>query len=223
MVNLYLQKDRPFETNRFLGVVVTGTEEQRHTGILYRTEKDGEVSFLHLGFHYSLLRTTLKDDYCWLPLEGFDEDEQQSLAMWFHSIWENNGSRVPYGINFSTSRHFNSSGAFTASFDDGGLTCATFVLAIFQDFGFTLIDSSSSYRRDDDILFQDKIVSLLADHAPPEYVASQRDFIGIAARYRPEEVAGSASSFSEAALTFETAVGLGEDVLSGMRALGALR
>ena len=156
MVDLYLQKDNPFNGAQYIGVAITGSRDQRHTGLFYKTDLNQLPSFLHLGFHFQLRNEAIKDHYCWLAFEGFDLVEQQSLAIWFQTIWNANENRIPYGINYANGSHFNSSGAFTGSFDDGGLTCSTFILALFESYGFSIIDPATSYRRDDDVAWQKK-------------------------------------------------------------------
>jgi hypothetical protein len=223
MVDLYLQRENPFSDPHFIAIAITGSEAQRHMGVFFRTELQKGAFLLHLGFHYELCLEPVKGRYCWLPMNGFDSEEQQALALWFETIWEINGHKVPYGINYSASRHFNNQGAYAASDEDGGLTCATFVLAIFEDQGYTLIDTATSYRRDDDVDWQRIILTALADRAPHEYIERQSDFLGIAARYRPEEVAGAATVNRGVPIQFDTAVDLGVMVLSQMRELGALQ
>lgn len=213
MVDVYSQKEVPFDGENFIGVVVTGDETQRHAGIYYNTGIDNSNHFLHLAFHYRLRRDNPESSHCWLPLDGFDIDEKLSIAIWIDSIWNTNHNRVPYGINYSNSIHFNNTGAWTASADDGGLTCATFILAIFSDFGFPLVDTASSIRRDSDQIWQSKILETLSNFAPPEYIEKQRNHIGQSARYRPEEVVGAASLYSGNAVQFDAAIEVGELVL----------
>lgn len=223
MVELYLQKNSPFSGAEFVAVVVSGSEEQRHAGLFYCLGGEEEVCFLHLGFHYQLRREIPKEHHCWLKLTGFDAIERQSLATWIDAIWKENGNRVPYGINYSNSKHFNNKGAFIAADDDGGLTCATFLLALFQDYGFPVIDTATSYRRDNDVEWQKKIIDCLSGFAPKDYIESQKEFLGIAARYRPEEVAGSVSALIDEPLDFDTAINLGAIVLTKMGELGAFK
>lgn len=222
MVNVYLQKETPFDDKNYIGVAITGSESQRHTGIFYNTGLGEGDHFLHLAFHYRLQRESLCDECCWLPLDGFESEERETLALWFDSIWKQNGHRIPYGINYSNSTHFNNVGAWTASSEDGGLTCATFVLALFQDFGLPLIDISSSYCRDSDGVWHAMIIDILRRHATEEYIEKQSVFIGQAARYRPEEVAGAASFYQGSAIPFDTSISIGENVLGTMRSLKAL-
>ncbi|MGK5021055.1 hypothetical protein [Janthinobacterium sp. LB2P10] len=217
-----MQREIPFSEPRYIAIAITGSETQRHLGVFFRTDLKNVPLILHLGFHYELHLEEIKDRYCWLPMDGFDVEEQQALALWFETIWEINGHKVPYGVNYSSSRHFNNRGAYAASDEDGGLTCATFVLSIFEDQGYTLIDTATSYRREDDVEWQKIILSHLATKASREYIENQSQFLGIAARYRPEEVAGAASVNRGTPIQFDSAIDLGVLVLGKMRELGAL-
>jgi hypothetical protein len=78
-----------------------------------------------------------------------------------------------------------------------GLTCATFVLAVFHQAGLPLVRYDSwPVNRPGDAEWQESIVNLLErTGAAPEHIAKVKTEIG-AVRYRPEEVAGAATSVS---------------------------
>jgi hypothetical protein len=230
MIKVAHQKHTPFGTSfnasQYIGIVMTGDPQQRHTGMYYRTGLDSQVHFLHLAFHFKLKREAPVQQHCWLAMGGLDAEEQQSLAIWFETIWEINGHRIPYGINYSDSPYFNSSGGIhTAASAEGGLTCATFILASFDAYGLPIIDAASAYPRDDDQEWQQRIIDALElyGHAGQAYVDNQRLFLGKAARYRPEEVAGAASVFLDGPLPFSDAVKLGAQVLQQMQGHGVFK
>ena len=223
-MNVFLQKDNPFGGEHFIGVAMTGSEQQRHTGLYYRINLDAKVQFLHLGFHFDLRLEAPKDKHCWLAIAGLDEVEQQMLAIWFEKIWAHNGKNIPYGIHYSRSPHFNLEGGFIATDSAGGLTCATFILALFEDYGFSIIDTNSARSRADDKDWHDLIINALKidAKASSEYIENQRVFLGRAARFRPEEVAGATSTYLGRALSFDDAMSVGVEVLQQMRKLGGL-
>lgn len=224
MIQLHSPLQRPFSDIQYIGVAICGSQQQRHVGILFRTNKNENPRILHLPFHNRLVCESPDHSYYWTHCSGFSDDEQLQLAVWFDRVWAVNGSRVPYGIAYSSTGHFDPiTGTFVPSDQNCGLTCATFVMALFEDFAFPVLDAASWQPRDNDAEWQRQIVDALQSDMnkhPTLYTAThladQIKNIGIAVRYRPEEVAASANISATPPLMFENAVPFGKEVLVQM-------
>jgi len=214
---MHSPNDRPFSQISYLAVALGGEVDQTHVGLIFANHSSPRPRLLHLGFHHRLKLDDLDPtEYCWIDVLGLDEDERHQMSIWLGAIWSANGQRIPYGISFSSEPYFDSSGAFVSTSSGTGLTCATFVSALFRDFGFPILDTESwqsSYPNDrqaDDIRWQNHIVNLLSEHKAylqisDEHIASQIAAIGIACRYRPEEVAAAAAIYTSDPVHFSVA------------------
>lgn len=219
----YPQQPYP-DISSYIGIAIQGDEEQRHIGILFRTNTDDEPKLLHLAFHQRLRcedSTYYAKDYHWLLCPGFSEDEQLQLAVWCETIYSQNGSQIPYGLTYSLTGYFQQNGIFKPSEIDCGLTCATFIMALFEDFGFKIIDTQSWPCRTDDEVWHNNIIKAMKcdQERHPElysqsHIAAQETHIGLASRFRPEEVAASAHVFTENPLKLEDAEPIGQNLLS---------
>ena len=104
-----------------------------------------------------------------------------------------------------------------------GLTCATFVMAIFREFGIELLDTSNWPVRGTDLLWLSKTISFLetwgekeraegrGDPDLPDHISALRNS-ATALRFRPQEVAGAAWSEMHP-IDFQTAEILGTGII----------
>lgn len=149
---------------------------------------------------------------------AIDDIDLASLAG-FCSLLNAKCPKLPYGLRFGTSS-FDDSGRFVAGPNETGLTCATFVIAIFEWAGVPLIDISTWQARAEDEQAQRALVEVLrgSRDATPEHIVAVEREIGCI-RVRPEEVAAS-STLPERPLNFADAARIGAEVLAEFRALG---
>lgn len=223
MIQLNSPSQQPYSEIPYIGITISGDLNQRHIGLIFRTNQAHAPRMLHLAFHNRLSCDTEPLGY-WMHCSGFSEAEQLQLAVWFEKIWTVNKNRIPYGLAYSSTGHFDSvSGAFVPSEKGSGLTCASFVMALFEDFAFPVIDADSWQARACDAQWQGTIVESLRkdmERHPDFYTEShlndQIANIGIAVRFRPEEVAAAAHLFVDTAMTFERAEPLGVMLLDRM-------
>lgn len=210
----------------YIAIAITGDSSQRHIGILFRKNKNNPPKLLHLAFHSRLKcdeAVEYANDYFWLQCPSFSDDEQLQLAVWFETIFAVNGNNIPYGLAYSSSGHFGQNGKFIQTNGNRGLTCATFVMALFEDFGIPIIDINSWIPRDTDKDWQESIINYMQkdmNNNPHLYanthINSQISNIGVAVRFRPEEVAASANVFEDELIIFQNAEPLGKDLLAQM-------
>jgi hypothetical protein len=86
---------------------------------------------------------SLDEDTWWVELSSsISMDEQEQLAGLCERVWKRNKRNIPYGFRYSATK-FAYSGEIEKGEDEFGLTCATFVLAVFASLGIKILDLSS--------------------------------------------------------------------------------
>ncbi|MCC0045722.1 MAG: hypothetical protein H6903_08470 [Rhodobacteraceae bacterium] len=187
---------------------------QRHCGVIYRPDAE-VVRFLHLAFHFDLRDEALNGTYWWAP-SGLDPENQLVLAALANVIAEGHPS-IPYGFDMDGLIFDKATGALLPAPPGRGLTCATFVLAMLQTYGFEPILSRSWEVRHEDEQWQDQILAYMQERgASPEHLDAIRSAESNK-RFRPEEVVGTAAQqVDEWAIEFERAQLLAAEVLRDM-------
>lgn len=178
----------PFETIQYVGIAINKTEHGHHIGILYR---DSVIRFLHLAWHLKLENDPPSNDYIWISTP-IHELRAKQLAANCRLVWRRNESNgIPYA--FSDPRGFiKLSGDLQLGPTKFGLTCATFVLAVYDMTGLHLINYETWQKREDDEIFQKWVISMLEKYnADVTAISAAKSEIGLV-RYRPCEVAGAA-------------------------------
>jgi hypothetical protein len=194
------------------------SQTQQHVGVIYRAEGE-EHALLHLKFHDKLERDELEFlSYYWIK-PSIDPRNLQLLAEWLAVIWARNKNKglLPFSIEYS-GRYFASDATFSRTGVGEGLTCATFILSVFSDFGLSLVDGASWPKRVGDEKWQKQILDVLEKEATAEHVKAQKKHIGVASRFRPEEVAGATGIYSGTPVLFNQAEKAGKTVLQSLRA-----
>jgi hypothetical protein len=221
MVSLYSPLSKPFSSVAHIAIGIKESSASRHVGILYRENSVTELSFLHLPWHNALSKDVANISYFWLPCDGISDSRKRLLCRWLEQVWRSAGEKIPYGIFLSPTGHFDKTGRFLPSETGFGLTCATFVFAMFEGFGIRTLDTASWKHRADDLAFHTYILSKMLEAKPPidaNHIAEQVMHFGIAVRFRPEEVAAAISVYSGIPVRFEEAEPAGHEVLAKIRA-----
>lgn len=162
-----------------------------HVGILYRLD-DEPVQLLHLAWHFRLQNDTdLPEDLHWGHLADLSLDDEpeniSSLTAYLGLIAAENPN-VPYGLS-DHGVEFTPDGKIVWDGEGGGLTCATFVLAVLRAQGFEPLDQSTWGDADlEDIEFQECVVKALANRDAVRAEAVAED-IGCV-RFTPKQVVG---------------------------------
>lgn len=188
-----------------------------HVGLLYLADDSGTRRHLHLAFHYRLANDSPPPaDAFWVEphldeLEIADVRASARLIARRHQ-----DGRVPYALH-SRGARFNESGGLELN-KSRGLTCATFVLLVFEHANIILLDAAtweqgrSADRTREDTDAQARLVSLLREYpngrAQAELIASD---VGCM-RIRAEEVA-AASGMPGRPISFAGAERQGHRVL----------
>lgn len=109
-----------------------------------------------------------------------------------HLAIKNSDGNIPYGFNVE-GRFFDKTGSWIGE-EGVGLTCATFVLAVFRAMSLPLLKTEEWICRIDDREWQENVIrTLITSGASSDHIHKQRSNIG-GARFRPSEVMASATS-----------------------------
>lgn len=164
---------------------------QLHCGIAYKSE--GQANALHLAWHYDLRDQPAQSLYShgyYFTLPSIDIIRQRVIAAKCRRISRAKEQEIPYGLLYEGAT-FDNDGILRLGGNEHGLTCATFVMAVYASCGITLCDYAAWPARQEDGTWHDFIIDLLRQHrAPQEHLHNLGQEIGCA-RFRPEEVAAS--------------------------------
>jgi hypothetical protein len=190
------------------GSAVTRDTQQKHIALAYRAD-NSKVMLLHLGWHQALYHHEWHGKYQWLEVRGLDRELQETFADWAVLVAEASpGTPIPYSIIFHPGQNFDVRGHFINQNDGSGLTCATFLLALFSDYNLPLIDIDSwPESRNGDLKWVRKILKKLRDEVlynrlPPWAWIEQAKRRHMLKRFRPEEVFVTAAMYSGEPLKF---------------------
>lgn len=194
MDRAHLAANYSVENLRIAGVGVY--EGARHIGVLCRDSVDKRLRFIHLAFHEDL-RLEDNASKCILWVEARLEDEPAAVvAAQARRVYRRfQAGGVPYGFGPYTG-YFGPNGEIRWTTPGNGLTCATFVLAVFDSAGVRLVMGETwPTDRPEDKQFQKEMIELIRNHAS----ASEAHLKGMKAdigqvRFRVLEIAGAVSA-----------------------------
>jgi len=181
----------------FVAVTVMMTRQGWHAGVFYRAEDDPQAHLLHLAWDRDLrheseqiLGASIRR-YVWiapmLPRELVVNLVEACRSIARRS--DNIGQELRYSLRYELGSFDPVTGAYAPRGAERGLTCATFVLAVFRTVGIDLVDVPLWPARPEDSEWIDKVVAQLRDHDPEHADAVASD--GLCARFRPTEVSGA--------------------------------
>lgn len=208
MKRAHLAADLPIANLEGVGVgIYKGAE---HIGLLCYDASGKALRFLHLAFHEDLRES---DDIskCVLWIEAKLETEQANvIAAQARLIFGKHGlGGVPYGFS-PFNGYFGAKGEIRWSAVGNGLTCSTFVLAVFDRGGIRLVRGETwPTDREEDKEFQRKMIEDVRNRntASESHLKGMKKDVG-QVRFRVLEVAGAVASDDYPA-DFDTADKLG--------------
>lgn len=180
-----------------------------HTGLVYRDGAQARV--LHLAWHHRLTDEAPTPESPWFAVRpALDELELIRVASFAKNIAAVR-PEVPYALR-SRGATFDEQGRYVPG-GDAGLTCASFVVTVFESARVPLLDRASweqrsPERQQEDTAAQQRLVAYLRASAAAEHVAAVEREVGCA-RLRSEEVA-AASGLSPHPVAFAQAAPAGE-------------
>lgn len=199
--------------------LVTQDPKQLHTALIYRHE-DGEHYLIHLGWHHQLTHESWNERYHWVGIQGIDEEVQETFADWAIIVSTKAIEHpIPYSVVFSPGRTFDPSGQFIPGTDGRGLTCATFLLALFSDFSIPIAERDTwPVGREADVAWATRILGVLEKylekHFPdyrPQWLLQYEQRRRLR-RYRPEEVAACGHHYRGEPVHFDVASRSGTEI-----------
>jgi len=186
------------------------SDAQRHVGILYAAHGGPHV-VIELHDHHKLTQGEPHPAF-YFAASIIDERLLFALAEWVGVVWNRNSDgKVPYSIRYC-GKYFGPDGSLLQTGLGEGLTCATFVLAVFADYGLPLVDTNKWPGRLSDKKWKETILQVIAKSAPAPHVEAQRPFVSGAARFRPEEVAAAFVLYRDRAIKQREAEGVGKRI-----------
>lgn len=211
----FSQRDRPLTNVVYAAIAIKAVNQrQRHIGVLHREDDSPDVNLLHLAWHHDLRNHTPGPTYLWIDPDVHPRRMRQVAAM-CRKVWRANTGTLPYALSAPNGCFDQSSGEFLLGPTRHGLTCASFVLAVFESVGIRLVryeDWPSS--RPGDREWQEWVISELERSDPPvsrEHIEAVKNEVG-GIRFRPEDVA-SAGTTSPLPADFATAAQRAERIL----------
>lgn len=188
---------KPFEQLRSAAIAIREIDpQQRHLGLLFWDGAAKQVVFLHLAWHFDLRCETPRHDYYWID-PAVSARRLVQLAAICRLVWRANGkNKIPYGLGPPSDCLDAQTGEYLFGPAGFGLTCSTFVLAVFHRAGLALVRYETwPLNRPGDFEWQERIVAALGatPGATAEHIHAVENDVGLTVRYRPEEVASAAT------------------------------
>lgn len=188
--------------------------------LFFYASSNGDVRQCHLVIEGRIVDELVRPgNYAW-TIPPLDELVLQQLGDLCAAVGAK-GTRVPYGFRYSPTT-FSPSGAVRISGDSIGLTCATFVMAMFLSVGVALLDEARWGGRAEDASWQEQVWVLMATNNSRLGILESnldKNLSDIPChRFRPEEVV-SAARFPPQShpVTFDTAAPLGAELVAKLR------
>lgn len=200
MMRVHSVTSKPLEHVGPVAVAIgTTAPNQRHIGVLHRDADAGRLLMLHLRWHFRLSNDEPDVSFLWVDPAAHPKRLVQVAAI-CRQVWRaNQTGGIPYGFSEPADCLDPETCKFLVGESRLGLTCASFVLAVFHRAGLQLVNYPSwPLNRPGDREWQESIINLLESKgAELNHVAALRSEVGHGAvRYRPEEIAGAATEAS---------------------------
>lgn len=216
-IEVYLDASKAFTGDEILGVAIK-VVPNRHVGILFI--KDGQANILDLAWHHRVRCQVADSTYHWLP-SSLDSANAEVVVLGIIASLEFSQPIIPYSPSYSGEYFEPGTLTYRRDMPGDGLTCATFVLAVFESFGIQLVERNTWQSRTQDEFWMAEIIKLLEDWGTTKNLPDLTDHIEAIRssppvhRFRPEEVAASVATDAPP-LDFETAMAMGIEILTAI-------
>lgn len=185
-----------------------------HVGLLY-AHSSGAVRFAHLAFHHDLRNdpAPTRQGYLWSLCAWLADpvmkDNAKFIANYIEAV-ATHAQDVDYGLN-PANVGFDASGQFYSLDPKRGLTCATFISAVFQSVGFPIVDLTTWPLRSGDVAWRQHVLEILSSNGFQDRAKEIAQEV-FPFRLTPAEAAAAASSAS-VPLSYDATVKLSEPLL----------
>lgn len=205
----------PFSRVSYLGIAIRRFTEapQLHVGLLFSAAENEPPELLHLRTHLDLRNELPSNDYFWAQVE-LDDLNLRNLAQYCKLI-ASKKNKVPYGFTYN-GQHFDVSGEYRHQGLGYGLTCATFVMAVFETWKIRLLKTEEWQQHPEDLAWQAQMVAHLMERFGALVAQNVNAHIGNT-RFRPEQAAAGAMRRSRP-LGFDEARALGMRIVRELNA-----
>lgn len=157
------------QSEKIIGISVgKSAPDQLHNKLLINfNDVQGE---LHLEFHHTLTFSETFEHpemYIWDIPSTIPESRLKSLAARCIKVIKNlDYQDIPYAIEYKGRRKFDKEGIYNSysTGDEYGVTCATFILTLFDSVGINLLDWHNWEERLEDKVWFSKLIRLIEYH-----------------------------------------------------------
>ena len=197
-------------------VITESARNQQHVGIAFIKDDESNYALAHLPWHHRPLGGSVRDTYFWVET-AFHPARTLQVAARCREILAMSPGGLPFAFSPPNDCFDRETGESLLGPSGSGLTCATFVLAVFHSIGLTMVRWETWPYRAKDVLWQQQVVKALksrkaaGDPIADEHILAVEKQVD-AVRCRPEEVAGS-STAQNFPISFADAEPLALDVL----------
>lgn len=197
------------QTDRFrrpsdppLAIFIMRTEDGTHTGLLFRFN---DVLIIQDQLWHERFRSSHCGKLPHFVVVMLEPEQEHDVRMMCQTIHKRQSGgdpsrryQIPYAFRYTNKTHINQ-GTGEVNLEDGaGMSCSTYVLAVFQSVGITLVNIGTWQTREGDIARHEALLQKMREGipgwsppAPPEHIALVERETNCM-RVRPEEVAATA-------------------------------
>lgn len=167
----------------------------RHIGLVAINEDETGLNFIHLAGEDDLCFDQFQSQLGFLVYPGLEREREMNIAAFCRKVWKKNNGAIPYGFSYPNGALDKKTGEFLIGSTKLGLTCASFVLAVFHSCGIPLVALGTWPRFDsDDMDTQNFILDYMKKHGALTYTEFEERKREIGnSRVRPSEVAALAA------------------------------
>lgn len=222
MDRVHRQAERQITSLRHVAVVIgEPSHDQRHTGIVFQVDANAAHLFMHLAWHNDFrLQNRIGSNYCWVDPNVPTARLRQVAAICEDIAHANQHGQIPYSFGSPISAFDEQTKEFLVGPTNTGLTCASFVLAVFERAQLRLTHYGGWSSPDsDDIRWQEMVVEVLRSTSgvTPEHIRIVEQETATSVRYRPEHVAGAAAIRGRRPVKYISAKAMGFDIVRFLR------
>ncbi len=195
-----------------LAIFIMRTPDGSHTGILFRMR--GVLIIQDNLWHERFRSSPCRElpHFVMLALEPEEEHDVRMMCQLIHERHSNGDPareyRIPYAFRYTSKTRINPATGEMQLEDGLGLSCSTFVLAVFQSVEITLVKIDTWRSRADDVVRHEALLQKMragipgfAPPAPADHIVLVEKEVHCM-RVRPEEVA-AAGLFDDFPVAFE--------------------
>ncbi len=162
---------------------------QLHTAALYRFENRLMIGDLQSHLRTRRAEVRPSNSLFWIALD-LNQEDQRILAATIDTWLDENEGKIPYSVAHPGGVVFKDN-AWVGNEPGQGLTCATFIVELFNELGIPFIDVETWKPRTGDPEWAERILAMISNSMSPEHINAQLAKIGQTIRVRPADIAAA--------------------------------